>query len=186
MGAEKEMAEKEGISIYQFCDRLVESVDSRGNGIIFLPYIFGSNYNPSSKACFLGLDSHHTQAHIVRAVFEGIVFCHMVHLEKLLKNKTDFRSIRLSGGAANSKVWTQMFADVTGYPIEIVKVKELGALGCAMAAAVACGDQPDMQTASNKMTTMGNLVYPGKDRPAYKEKYARYKAISENLEKFWK
>ena len=46
-------------------------------------------------------------------------------------------AIRLVSGAANSPLWVQMFADVTGLPVEIVKVKELGALGCAMTAAVA-------------------------------------------------
>lgn len=186
MGGERQKAEKEGLNIYQYCDRLVESVDPSDDDIIFLPYLYGSNYNPSAKACFLGLDSHHTQAHIVRAVFEGIVFCHMVHLEKLLLNKSDFKAIRLSGGAANSAVWVQMFADVTGYPVQIVEVKELGALGCAMAAAVACGDQPDIESASKAMTNLGNLYLPGKNAAVYKEKFTRYKAFSQDLEKFWK
>jgi L-xylulokinase len=185
MGGEHQKAEKEGLTIYQYCDRLVESVDPSDDEIIFLPYLYGSNYNPSAKACFLGLDSHHTQAHVVRAIFEGVVFCHMVHLEKLLLNKSDFKSIRLSGGAANSAVWVQMFADVTGYPVQVVQVKELGALGCAMVAAVACGDQQDIESASQSMTTLGKSYLPQENSAIYKKKFARYKAFSENLEKFW-
>jgi L-xylulokinase len=184
-GKEKEAAEKQGTSIYHYCDELAASVEPENQDIIFLPYIFGSNYNPAAKACFLGIDSHHTQAHIVRAVFEGIVFCHMVHIEKLLQNRTDFEAIRLSGGAANSPVWTQMFADVTGYPVEVVNAKELGALGCAMAAAVACGEQPDMKTASEKMTKIGTIVYPTEKTQIYRRKFERYKAVSADLEKFW-
>jgi L-xylulokinase len=184
-GKEKEEAENEGINVYQYCDRLVESVQPEDQDIIFLPYIFGSNYNPASKACFLGIDSHHTKAHMVRAVFEGIVFCHMVHIEKLLMNKKDFDTIRLSGGAANSSVWTQIFADVTGYPIEVVKTKELGALGCAMSASVACGNQPDIKTASKNMTKMGKTVYPSDKKQIYQQKFARYKIIAADLEKFW-
>lgn len=36
----------------------------------------------------------------------------------------------MAGGAANSEVWVQMFADILGFPIETVDAKELGALGC--------------------------------------------------------
>ncbi len=186
MKYEVEQAKKNGSNIYKYCDELVESVEPGDQDIIFLPFIYGSNYNASSKACFLGLDSHHSQSHIVRSVFEGIVFCHMVHIEKLLLNKTDFKSIRLAGGAVNSKVWTQMFADVCGYPIEVVKVKELGALGCAMAASVACGDYQSLEESSNKMTKIEEVIKPRKEYiEIYKEKFNRYKSLYLNLEKYW-
>ncbi len=185
MGKEKVEAKAQGMNIYAFCDRLVESVKPEDGDIIFLPYLYGSNYNPSSKACFLGMSSHHTQAHMVRAVFEGIVFCHMVHIEKLLMNRTEFKSIRLAGGAANSAVWAQMFADVTGYPVEVVGVKELGALGSAMVAAVACNDFGDLKEASRAMSTVGRQVLPGPGADVYKQRFARYKAISQDMEKYF-
>ncbi len=130
MQKESDEAKTQGKSIYQYCDELVESIGIEDQDVIFLPYIYGSNYNATAKASFIGMDSHHTRAHIVRSVFEGIVFCHMVHIEKLLMNRADFTSIRLAGGAANSRIWTQMFADVTGYPVEVVDVKELGTWLC--------------------------------------------------------
>lgn len=173
-------------NIYEYCDKLVEGVDPKKQNIIFLPFIYGSNYNAASKASFIGLDSHNTFADIVRAVFEGIVFCHMVHIEKLLKNKKDFKAIRLAGGAANSKVWTQIFADVTGYPIEVVKVKELGALGCAMVASVASGEYVDIKTASHKMTSFDKTIYPNKkNKKIYNSKFELYKKFYNNLEQFW-
>ena len=69
-------------------------------------------------------------------------------------------AIRLAGGAANSPLWVQMFADVTGLPVEIVKVKELGALGCAMTAAVAAGLYSDCKDAAKHMVTIGDRVEP--------------------------
>ncbi len=185
MQKESEDAKAQGKSIYQYCDELVESVGVEDQDIIFLPYIYGSNYNAASKASFIGMASHHSRAHIVRSVFEGIVFCHMVHIERLLMNRTDFKSIRLAGGAANSTVWTQMFSDVTGYPVEVVDVKELGTLGCAMVAAVACGDHGDLKQAASAMSTVGKMVYPSDKSALYKEKFKRYKSISEALEKYW-
>ena len=42
--------------------------------------------------------------------------------------------IRLTGGAARSAVWMQMFADIFQVPVEIPDGSELGALGAAVAA----------------------------------------------------
>lgn len=187
MGSEeKEKAKALGVSLYQYCDVLVESVPVQEQSIIFLPFIFGSNYNPDAKACFLGMDNHHTQAHIVRSVFEGIVFCHLVHIEKLLMNAKNIRSVRLAGGATNSTVWKQMFADVLQKPIEIVEANELGALGCAMAGAVASNEYPDLVTAAAKMTRIKETILPNAElATAYQEKFNRYKKMSEALDAFW-
>ena len=56
--------------------------------------------------------------------------------------------MRLAGGAANSKAWVRIFADVFQLPIEIVDVAELGTFGCAMAAAVASGVYADLKDAA--------------------------------------
>ena len=183
---EKNALSAQGKSIYAYCDDLVASIEPEDQDIIFLPFIYGSNYNPDSKACFIGVDSHHTQAHFIRAVFEGIVFSHMVHIEKLLHNKRDFASIRLAGGAANSAVWTQMFADVTGYPVEAVKARELGALGAAMAASVVCGDNDTIASASRTMTHIDTTVLPRSDKTAiYRKKFSAYKKFYQGLERYW-
>ena len=58
------------------------------------------------------------------------------------------QAVRLAGGAANSLIWAQIFADVFKLPVEIVDTKELGTLGCAMAAAVAAGVFKDLQEAA--------------------------------------
>ena len=75
---EKNALSAQGKSIYAYCDDLVASIESEDQDIIFLPFIYGSNYNPDLKACFIGVDSHHMQAHFIRAVFEGIVFSHKI------------------------------------------------------------------------------------------------------------
>lgn len=55
--------------------------------------------------------------------------------------------IRLAGGAAKSAVWTQMFTDICGLPVETVSVNETGALGCAIAAAAATGEYASLDEA---------------------------------------
>lgn len=69
---------------------------------------------------------------MLRAVYEGIVFSHVTHVNKLLRNRERPKSVRLSGGAANSDVWVQIFADALQLPIDVIEDKELGAQGAAM------------------------------------------------------
>lgn len=182
---EKLQAEQEGISIYKYTDKLASAISPAEQGLIFLPFIYGSNYNPLAKACFLGFDSHHSRAHMIRAVLECIVFGHKVHLEKLLRHQTP-EVIRLAGGAANSELWAQMFADILKIPVEILDSKELGALGCAMAAAVATGKYADLPAAGQAMVRVKKRFEPN-DALAdiYDEKYARYVRIADKLEDIW-
>ena len=106
---------------------------------IFLPYLYASNTNPFSRCAFFNINAFHTKEHFIRCVYEGIVFCTLYHLEKLNRQKDDFRMVRMSGGMTNSVPWTQMMCDALQMPVEVVNGKEQGAKGAAMCAAVACG-----------------------------------------------
>lgn len=155
--------------------------------IVFLPYIFGSNYDPRARASFVGLTGAHSRAQVVRAVMEGIVFCHLVHVEKLLANRERTTVVRLAGGAANSRTWVKIFADVLRLPVEIVDVAELGALGCAMAAAVASGLYPDLKDAAAHMMKVRYRQEPEAANAAvYGRKYALYRKVAAALEETWK
>jgi len=183
---EKKEAEEKGMNVFQYCDELVQSISPSDQSILFLPYIFGSNYNPNAKSCFIGMDRSHSRAHIIRSVFEGIVFSHMIHLEKLLMNRKSTDSLRLAGGAANSRVWAQMFADVSGIPVEIIDTKELGALGVAMAAAVAEGEFQNLPAAAEKMVRIKEKIIPDASlKKVYDKKYSHYKNVVEALDPLW-
>lgn len=86
---------------------------------------------------------------MARAVYEGITFSHRYHLDRLMRSRPDRSgTIRLAGGAARSKGWTQMFADVMNMPVETVSAEETGALGCCVAVAAALGDYKDAADAA--------------------------------------
>jgi len=187
LAEEKIKAKKLNINVFQYCNELADKVAPDEQNIIFLPYIFGSNYNPQAKATLVGLDSHHTRPQVIRAVLEGIVFCHRIHLEKLLANRTKTESVRLAGGAANSLIWAQIFADVFKLSVEIIETKELGTLGCAMAAAVAAGVYRDLPEAAQNMVKVKCRIEPNPaNGTIYEKKFALYKKVSAALEKVWK
>ena len=139
LGEKKQALKARGESIYDYTNAAVEAIAPEDSNVIFLPFLNGSNEDPQARGCFIGLTAYHDRAHMLRAVFEGIVFSHTTHVRRLLANRPRPEAIRLAGGAANSEVWVQMLADMLQIPIETVKCDEQGILGAAMAAGVGCG-----------------------------------------------
>ena len=174
--------------VYKIVNEMVASVDSKDCMVFFLPFLFGTNANIDAKSAFIGLSGIHTKAHILRAVFEGIVFCHQYHLEKLYltKPKETFEAIRISGGVTQSELWVQMFADITGLPMEVSTAKELGVLGSAMCAGIGCGQYKNASEAAEKFVSIEKTVYPDEQKAAfYEKKYRLYKNILDSLNDVW-
>ena len=82
--------------------------------LLYLPYLYTPMDLPSAQGGFAGLRPYHDSAAMLRAVFEGIVFEHRYRLEKLQQSGIQANCAVLSGGAANSAVFGQMFADACG------------------------------------------------------------------------
>ncbi len=177
----------EGMNRYQLADRLAEGIAPGDSDVYYLPFLYGSNVHPLARACFLGFTSYHTKAHMLRAVFEGVAFSAKSHVEKLLSVREKPGTVRLAGGVVNSPFWAQMFADVLNLPVEtVVGVKELGALGGAIAAAVAAGVFPDYPAAVAQMVRVNPLIHPDAASSAvYAKKYRKYLAFRDALDPVW-
>jgi len=178
---------RSGRSVYDFVNKLVESIPDEELCPIFLPFLMASNVHPNAQGSFVGVSKIHTRAHIARSIYEGIAFSHRYHLEKLLATKTAAPSaIRLAGGVVNSAVWTQMFADVMGIPVECVSVSETGTLGCAIIGAAAAGEYENVAEAASKMCTIRDKVYPiEENREIYEKKYQLYIDTINCLDPVW-
>jgi len=186
LGAEANAAEADGKSVYDVVNDLVASSDPAASNVIYLPFLYGSNVNPDAKGTLIGLTDAHTQGDVLRAVYEGVVFGHMTHMERLLTFREMPERIRLSGGAARSEVWVQIVADVFQCPVEIPDGTELGALGAAICAGVACGEYDSYQGAIDAMVRFARVQEPNADlADLYKAKYARYKKVIEALDGVW-
>lgn len=182
-----EEAAQKGKNIYEIMNEWVESIDPAEFIPVFLPFLMASNVHPNAKGTFVGISVNHTRKHLLRSVYEGIAFCHKYHLEKLLVTRNaPPKGIRLAGGVAKSPVWTQMFADILCLPVETVMTDETGALGCAIASAVAVGDYNSMAEAASAMCHISPPIYPRETYKAlYEKKYALYKRVIECLDPIW-
>ena len=176
-----------GSELYTQLNRWVEEIPAEEFCPVFLPYLLASNVHPNAKGSFVGLNNYHTRAHMARSVYEGIVFSHRYHLDKLLKNKaTPTHSIRLAGGMARSAVWVQMLADTTGLPVEVVEVNETGNLGCAVLGAVATGAFDTIQEAAAHMCRIAPAVLPNPEKKEiYDRKYQLFLQVIQALDGVW-
>jgi L-xylulokinase len=171
--------------VYAECNRLVESAPWRDT-VLFLPFLYGTNVNIDAKSAFVGLMGGHNKAAMLRAVYEGVVFCHRWHLEKLQKFSPMPPVVRMAGGATRSKTWMQLFADILGVTVEVSEAQELGALGVAMLAGVGVGVFNSVTEAAEKCARIAARYECDAEKHSYYEKkYAAYKKIIAALDPVW-
>lgn len=176
----------DGKQLYQHVSDMVASVSPDDCEVYFLPFLYSSNAHPLGKGSFVGLTTYHGKAHMLRSIYEGVAYSHKTHIDRLLSARKPPAAIRMAGGVVNSPLWVQMFADILGFPIETVKVRELGALGCAMAAAVAAGVYQDYREAAKHMVHIHSSVSPQEqEMKIYRRKYEKYMAVSKALDTIW-
>ncbi|MDL4615955.1 FGGY-family carbohydrate kinase [Citrobacter amalonaticus] len=123
-------------TLNQWVERGYEKPDC----ILFFPWLYGSNYCDSLSGGFFGLGGHHSAEDMVFAIYQGIVFSHLLHQDKLLQLSEGTQTIRFTGGPTHSRIWMQMFCDASNLPLEIVDVAQSGCRAAAMCAAVGTGD----------------------------------------------
>ncbi|MGA2478702.1 MAG: FGGY-family carbohydrate kinase [Spirochaetia bacterium] len=179
MGEERQQAAQAGSSVYEICNREVASTTAAENVPVFLPFLYGSNAGADAQGAFLGLNGQHRRAHLLRAVYEGVAFSHRTHIEKLAAVHALPKAARIAGGVSGSPVWVQMFADVLQLSVECISAHELGALGCAITAGVACGIFPSYEKGVQAMVRVSCRVEPDAAAgEAYEKKYRRYRAAA--------
>ena len=171
--------------IYARCEQMVAETPYKDT-VFFLPFVYATNVNIDAKAAFIGLQGEHTKAHMLRALFEGVVFCHQMHLDRLLPHCSNPTVVRMAGGATRSRVWMQMFADILGLPVEISEAEELGAMGAALCGGVCAGVFDDLAKAAENWVRIKAVYQPDMEKHAYyRKKYAAYCAIIDAMDPVW-
>lgn len=183
---ERAEADRRGVSVYEVCSEEVGALSPDNTNIIFHPFLYGSNVQPSARAGFYGVAGWHTRAHLLRALFEGVVFSHMSHIDKLRAAGAQIDSVRLAGGGSRSQVWSQIFADTLQLPMEVTDGNELGARGAALAAGIGVGLYSNYDEAVREAVSVVRVHEPDKaNTPVYLKRYAEYQRLVEAMKESW-
>lgn len=168
---------KEQAGAYAQLSEMAARVDAGAEGLVFLPYLTGErspHMDGQASGLFLGLRLHHTPAHMARAVMEGVAFALKDCMTRI--NAAPQRVI-LSGGAAESPVWTQILADVLGYPLDVAHDDTPhGCIGAAILAGVGVGYYTDSADAIARQPHDSRRIIP-QAVPIYTERFDQYQRL---------
>jgi L-xylulokinase len=181
MAAETAEAQSTGRSVYEICNDRVAATMGRDSSIHFFPFLLDGPRG--APAGFSGMTVATTMSDMLRAIYEGVVFAHRTDLTYLLSGPDSAKPnvMRFAGGPSRSAVWSQMFADGLGLPVEITNGSELGAKGGAMCAAVAVGAYASLPEAMRAMVKVETRLEPNAERAGVLDaKYAAYCSAVEN------
>ena len=184
------VAESGGVSLEWFrrtCmgdityDQMNEVLSQRQlpNGLIFLPYLVGTNspeFDADASGTFFGLRQENDVFDMACAVMEGVAFMLRKNCDHIRSKGTEIRHIIATGGGSKSPIWCQLQADITGLPVVIPAEKEAACLGCGIIGAVADGVFANFEEASEKIVSFTKKFEPT-NHALYEAKYKKFCAL---------
>jgi xylulokinase len=152
-----------GADDYESLTEEAANVPAGSDGVMWTPYLMGErtpHLDPHARASLIGLAANHTQAHVIRAIMEGVAFSLRDTFTIFEEMNVPVETIRLGGGGARSDLWRQIQADVYGRSVEIVEAEEGAAYGTALLAGVGCGLWKSVDDACVDMVRIRERVEP--------------------------
>ncbi len=151
------------------------------DGVLWGPYLMGErapHLDPNVRAGLVGLAAHHTRAHVIRAVLEGVAFSLRDSLTIFAEMNLPVEKIRLGGGGARSPLWRQIQADIYNHSVEIVAAEEGAAFGAAILAGVGAGLWPGVDDACDQAVHLLENVSCRPDVVKFmNERYGEYQRL---------
>ena len=139
---EKETASASGLDTYTILNQAAEAAPPGSNGMIFLPTLIGAgapHWNPMASGIVIGLTLSTDKKDFARAIMEGVCFEIRWILEAVEMLGRTHDKLHIYGGAAKSRLWNQIAADIYGFPVCRPEVEEAGLVGAAICAGVGTG-----------------------------------------------
>lgn len=178
---ETEAEKAGGPKAYDVLNAAAEKLPAGSEGIVVLPYFMGERspvWDSDAKGTILGLSLTHTKAHLYRAFLEAVAYSLRNAMEATGEDLGEY--ILLAGGVTKSKVWRQIFADVTGYPV-VCPIYDVEAnMGDVMLAGIGTGLLTYDQV--KQWQVLDEKIMPNQqNHEKYNEYYAVYQSIYDHL-----
>ncbi|UVI29163.1 xylulokinase [Paenibacillus spongiae] len=170
---------------YKALDRMAGKVPAGSEGLLFLPYLTGDrtpHMDPQSRGMFFGLHLRHQDAHMVRAVLEGVCYSLRDGMEIFQSLGVEIRRIILAGGGAKSRLWSQIAADILNRDVYTSTIEEQACVGAALMAGVGVKLYDSVEQACSAVAKLqADPVVPNPgNRGIYDHHYSIYTKLYEN------
>jgi xylulokinase len=189
---EKGIQRETGISAYTLIEMQSRDVGPGSDGLLLLPYFMGERspiWDPDARGTIIGLNLLHGKKHIYRAAMEGVAMSLLHNMEAALNVGVKLNpDCYMVGGCARSDLWTQIFADVTGYNMKRLSQDVEAPFGDAFLVGLGTGVFKDASEikkwlAFRDLTTVDSGTHEiySKYYDLYKRLYERTKDIMEEI-----
>lgn len=182
---EQQIGRERGISSFEIMSEEAGKIRAGSDGLIFLPYMAGERsplWNSKARGVFFGLSYEKKRTHMIRSIMEGVGFSLLHNLETAKEVGAEVDILTSVGGAANSQIWTQIKADITGKVIQVPFSDHATSLGAAILAGVGTGVYEGFQQGVERTVRIQRIHYPdATNHKIYKEYYKLYLELYERL-----
>ncbi|HEX5236826.1 MAG TPA: xylulokinase [Silvibacterium sp.] len=156
-------------------------VPAGSDGLLWTPYLLGErtpHLDSQARAAFVGLNVGHTQAHLVRAVLEGVAYSLKDTFTLFAELGIPVKGVRLGGGGARGRLWREIQSSIYGYKSDILVAEEGAAFGAALLAGVGAEGWPDLEVACAAAIDVAQQIEPdAANMQRYAEGYKAYRKI---------
>lgn len=180
-------AEAKGVNIHVLLTEKAEQLKVGESGLLALDWWNGVRSvldDSSLSGLLLGQTLTTKSEEIYRALIEATAYGTRMIIETFEENGVPINELVASGGiASKNKMMMQIYADVTGKPIQICDSEQPVALGAAMFGAVAAGKEAGgydtIFDASDVMARLKEEIYEpnAENKVVYDKLYAEYKTL---------
>lgn len=171
--------------IYEVLDEVVKGTPPGARKLLFTPWMYGERApvtDTTLRGAFLNVGMDHTREDMLRAVYEGVAMNFRWLFEAASTKGLPCETVRAIGGGARSDPWMQIFADVTGRRIEVVRnPQQAGAVGAALAVPLALGIYSDYREVKKVVKVRATFEPDRGNAALYDELFESFKVLYERL-----
>ncbi|MBV1788482.1 FGGY-family carbohydrate kinase [Marinobacterium sp. D7] len=179
------LSDEEQPDVYEILNIIAARVPAGANGLIYMPWLFGERTpveDSTLRAGLVNLSLGHSREDIIRAFLEGVAFNSRWMMEPFVRLLgRDPGPIAAVGGGAQSDLWCQIIADVSGRPIrQMENPIQANSQGAAFLAGIGIGalrpsDLPSLQRHRRIYEPNAQL------RELYDERFGFFKELHRQL-----
>jgi xylulokinase len=161
---ERARAAEQGTNVYDLIVDSARASPPGSRGVLFHPFFAGQvtpYYDATARGAFFGLGLDHDRSCLIRAMLEGCACEVRFMVDGMARDlEGGISELRVTGGAARSRPFMEIQANILGRPLVLLRNRECTVLGAAILGAVGSGYFADIDEAVKVMVAIDHTIDP--------------------------